>query len=184
MLTGLCQLVRVGPVDTTPPRSGVTAPLTLLLSLGPPLPQRDMSVSARVSTVLSGPGVLSEDPPGPVRESREALTILPNRSGGCGSKASFRLSCGGSLGWLSYRTGWPGGSGASIWAVLIILPAQTLHWPVSGVSRTSRPVPGSIGAWPLGMSQATPLPPSCRMFLRAGALPRVGSAPGVVSSAR
>lgn len=48
--------------------------------------------------VLSGPGVLSEDPPGLVRESREALTILPNRSGGCGSKASLRLSCGGSLG--------------------------------------------------------------------------------------
>lgn len=63
-------------------------------------------------------------------------------------------------------------------------PPQTLHWPVSGVSRTSRPVPGGTGAWPLGMSQATPLPPSCRVFLRAGALPRVGSAPGRVSGAR
>ena len=82
------------------------------------------------------------------------------------------------------HTGQGGGSGASIWAVLIILPTQTLHWPISGVSRTSRPVPGGAGSRPLGMSQATPLPPSCRMFLRAGALPRVGSAPGVVSSAR
>lgn len=57
------------------------------------------------------------------------------------------------------HTGQGGSSEASIWAVLIILPTQTLHWPISGVHRTSRPVPGGTGARPLGMSQATPLPP-------------------------
>lgn len=134
--------------------------------------------------VLSGPGVLSEDPPGLVRESRKALTILPNRSGGCGSKASLRLSCGGSLGLavIQDRLAW------RLWGFHLGCahhpPSSDAALAVSGVSRTARPVPGGTGAWPLGMSQATPLPPSCRMFLRAGALPRVGSAPGVVSSAR
>lgn len=102
MLTGLCHPVRVGPEDTTPLGFG-RHPSSWP---GPSSPAEGHICVSQGVMVLSGPGVLSEDPPGPVRESREVLTILPNRSGGRGSKALLGLSCGGSLGWLSSRTGW------------------------------------------------------------------------------
>lgn len=65
---------------------------------GPPSPAEGHVCVSQGVTVLSGPGVLSAGPPGLVGESREALSILPNRSGGSGSKASLGLSCRGSLG--------------------------------------------------------------------------------------
>lgn len=106
VLAGLCHPVRVGPVDTTPLGFGRHCSPHPSSWPGPSSPAEGHICVSQGVMVLSGPGVLSEDPPGPVRESREVLTILPNRSGGRGSKALLGLSCGGSLGWLSSRTGW------------------------------------------------------------------------------
>lgn len=66
-----------------------------------PLSHRGTHLSYRMPCVSQGVSqcclaqAFGEDPPGLVRESREALTILPNCSGGHGSKASLGPEEGG-----------------------------------------------------------------------------------------